>query len=199
MRTRNALIWLLLALPSITAACEEENIFESIPERVDHGTDQLWQLGFEGFPSGFDLPTGTRFFVGPSRIDPDFGTFVLDQRTDGTLIFRPYSTLASGFSRVRLGMIDLGARSFESVTVVPEGGYSSPIDSLGVPVVQGHTYAFRISTPLGTVTALNYAKVHVVQVARQVASDPRSRFVRFEWAYQQQPQDRDVAVVEEET
>ena len=198
MRTRDALAWLLLALP-VAAACEEENPFEAIPEQVDHGTDQIWQLGFEGFPSGFDLATGTRFFVGPSRIDPDIGTFVLDQRADGTLIFRPYSTLASQFSSVRVGMIDLGARSFESVTVVPESGYSAPTDSLGVPVVQGHTYAFRVSTRLGAVTALNYGKIHVVQVARQVASDPASRFVRFEWAYQRQPQDRDVAVEEEET
>ena len=197
MRRRNPLVWLLLALPAVAGACDEENLFESIPERVDHGTDQIWQLGSEGFPSGFDLPTGTRFFVGPSPINPDFGTFVLDQRTDGTLIFRPYSTLAFGFSSVRVGMIDLGARTFESVTVVPEGGYSSPTDSLGVPVIQGHTYAFRISTRLGSVTALNYGKIHVSQVARQIPDNPRSRFVRFEWAYQNQPQDRDVAVEED--
>lgn len=183
-----------LALIALVAACDEENPFQSIDEEVEHGSSQLWELGLDGFPSGFDIPTGERFFVGPSSVLTTFGTFVLVARSDGTLVLRPYATLVSGFSSVRTGIQDLGVRSFEAVESVPEGGYNSPSDSLGVPVVAGHTYAFRLSIAQQGVVFINYAKLHVQEVGLQFPQNPGSRFVRFEYAYQEQPLNRNVAV-----
>jgi hypothetical protein len=196
MRTREAAMILVLAAWPL-AGCDEQNIFETIPEQVFHGTTQLWELGLEGFPSGFDIPTGTRFFVGPSSIGMSFGSFVLEGRDDGTLVFRPFATIAPGFTAVRVGLQDLGARPFSAVTEVPDGNYSLPNDSTGVAVVQGHTYAIRVSgsTPTGLI-AINYGKLHVAEVGLQFPEDPRSRFARIEWAYQNQPQERNVTVVE---
>jgi hypothetical protein len=197
MRAREAGGILALALIAFAAACDDENPFRSIEPEVETGSSQVWELGLEGFPSGFDIPSGARFFVGPSTTTSTFGTFVLDARPDGTLVFRPYSTLVSVLSAVRTGIQDLGARPFSAVTEAPEGGYSSPSDSLGVPVVEGHTYAFRISIASQAVIPINYAKLHVLEVGQQVPGDERSRFIRFEWAYQEQPLNRNVAVEEE--
>lgn len=197
MRARRRAALLVLLCGALVGACKERNPFEGVPERVDHGASQIWELGLEGFPNAFDVPTGRRFIVGADAIASSFGTFVLDARPDGTLVLRPFSTIAPGFSSSRVGIQDLGALSFEAVTEVPDGGYKAPGDSTGVPVVEGHSYALRISTqfPSGLL-ALNYAKVHVSQLGRQSPNDPRSRFVLFEWAYQNRPQERNVTVVD---
>ena len=194
MRARDLGRILALVLMSFAVACDEENPFQSIDEEVENGTSQVWELGFETFPSGFDIPSGERFFVGVTTVPSTFGTFVLDARPDGTLVFRPYSTLVSVLSAVRTGIQDLGAVSFSSVAEVPDGGYNPPSDSLGVPVLAGHTYAFRISITDQPVVPINYAKLHVIEIGQQVPSDPGSRFIRFEWAYQEQPLNRNVTV-----
>src|SRR5687768_16391106 len=167
MRARDLGRILALGLMSFVVACDEENPFQSIDEGVDHGTSQVWELGLETFPSGFDIPSGERFLVGVTTVPSTFGTFVLDARPDGTLVFRPYSTLVSVLSAVRTGIQDLGARSFSSVAEVPDGGYSSPSDSLGVPVLAGHTYAFRLTDTSQAVIPINYAKLHVIEVGQQ--------------------------------
>jgi hypothetical protein len=198
MRTRDttrrfrALALIALALAG-TAACDEANPFRTIPEEVRTGSSQLWELGLLGFPSGYDIPTETRFFVGPSSVLSSVGTFVLASRDDGTLVLRPYAPFAPGFSVVRTGIQDLGAVSFDAVVEVPEGGYTSSSDTLGVPVVEGHTYALRISIPSQGVVFINFAKLHVVDVGQQLPGDPGSRFILFEWAYQNQPLNRNVA------
>jgi hypothetical protein len=194
MRARDLGRILALVLVSLVVACGEENPFQSIEEEVDHGTSQVWELGLETFPSGFDIPTGERFFVGPTSVPSTFGTFVLDVRTDGTLTFRPYSTLVPLLSAVRTGIQDLGPRPFSSVTEVPDSGYNSPSDSLGVPVVEGHTFAVRISITNQPVIPINYAKLHVIEVGQELPSDPGSRFIHFEWAYQEQPLNTNVTV-----
>ena len=197
MRARDAGGCLALALIAFAAACEDQNPFESVDPEVETGASQVWELGLEGFPSGFDIPSGERFFVGPTTTLSTFGTFVLEARTDGTLVFRPYSTLASVLSSVRTGIQDLGTRPFTAITEAPEGGYTAPSDSLGVPVVAGHSYAFRISIANQGIIPINYAKLHVIEVGQQFPGNARSRFIRFEWAYQQQPLNRSVAVEEE--
>lgn len=194
MRARELGRIVALLLVSFVVACDEENPFQSIDEEVEHGTSQVWELGLATFPSGFDIPSGERFFVGPTTVPSTFGTFVLDARPDGTLVFRPYSTLVSVLSVVRTGIQDLGTVSFSSVAEVPDGGYSLPSDSLGVAVLAGHTYAFRISITDQAVIPINYAKLHVIELGQQLPGDPRSRFIRFEWAYQEQPLNRNVTV-----
>jgi hypothetical protein len=194
---RRAARLVAVALAIFAAACEDENPFSAIEPDVETGSSQIWELGLEGFPSGMDIPSGERFFVGPTTTLSDFGTFVLDSRTDGTLVFRGYSTLVSILSVVRTGIQDLGTRPFDSVTEVPESGYSSPSDSLGVPVLAGHTYALRISIAGQSVIPINYAKLHVLEVGQQLPGDPGSRFVRFQWAYQEQPLNRNVTVPED--
>lgn len=190
---------LAVACAMIVGACGERNPFDIVPERVDHGTSQIWELGLAGFPNAFDLPSGRRFIVGVSSIGSSFGSFVLVSDADGTLVFRPFATVAPGFSASRVGIQDLGASSFESVLEVPDGGYRAPSDTVGVPVVEGHTYAFRVTTQFAVgLLGLNYAKVHVLQVGQEVADDPRSRIVHFQWAYQNRPQDRNVTVVDEQ-
>jgi len=194
MRTRSLKAAAFALLVVAGAACGDENPFRSIPDLVIEGNSQLWELGLEGFPSGFDIPSGQRFFVGPSSVITSFGTFVLEARDDGTLVFRSFATLTPAFSVVRVGIQDLGARPFEAVTEVPDEGYASVSDTLGVPVVEGHTYAFRISIPSQGLVLINYAKLHVIEVEEQVPGDPGSRFIRFEYAYQNQPLNRNVAV-----
>lgn len=184
----------MAAVALSAAACDEENPFRTIPEEVFAGESKVWEMGLEGFPSAFDIPTETRFFVGPSSVLTSVGTFVLASRTDGTLVLRSYAPLAPGFSVVRAGFQDLGAVPFESVVEVPEAGYTSASDTLGVPVVEGHTYAVRITIPSQGVTFVNYAKLHVIDVGLQFPNDPRSRFILFEWGYQNQPLNRNVAI-----
>jgi hypothetical protein len=200
MRAREVIALLAIVGAPLAGACDEESPFETVPEEVIHGTDQIWELGLEGFPAAFDLPSGQRFVVGASAISGSFGTVVLEGREDGTLVFRSFATLAPDFSFARVGLQDLGPRSFASVTEVPEGGYTVPSDSTGVPIVEGHTYALRISTVFaGGIVGLNYGKITVTEVGLQFPADPRSRFVRFDWAYQVQPQDLNVAVEEDGT
>ncbi|MFN2421011.1 MAG: hypothetical protein ABR527_06485 [Gemmatimonadota bacterium] len=200
MRKREALALLAIVVAPLAGGCNEQSPFETIPEEVVHGTDQIWELGLEGFPAAFDLPSGQRFVVGASSISGSFGTVVLEGREDDTLVFRSFATLAPDFSFSRVGIQDLGSRSFDSVTEVPEGGYTLPSDSTGVPIVAGHTYAVRITTTFSSgIVGLNYGKITVLEVDRQFPADPRSRFVRFEWAYQVRPQDVTVAVEEDGT
>ena len=177
------------------AACDEENPFQNTAPRVLSGESQVWELGLPAFPSGWDFFSGTRIFVGTDEISGASGTFILDMRVDGTLVFRPFSTLfPSGLSVTRTGIQDLGAVSWESVEEVPGDGYSDVSDSNGVAVVSGHVYAFRISRPQGTIVPINFAKLQVIEVGSEVPGQPGSRFARFRWAYQIQPLNQHVAV-----
>lgn len=174
-----------------TTACGDDNPFRTVEPVVNEGDDQVWELALPGFPSGWDFAAGERFFVGTSQIGNTSGTWVLDSRGDGTLILRSFSTLAPNLSFVRTGIIDLGAVPFDTVDRAPAGGYSSVNDSDGVPAIEGHTYAFRISfIATGGVVPINYAKLSVIEVGQEFAGDPNSRFIRFEWAYQVQPLNR---------
>ena len=175
------------------AGCGEENPFRTTSPEIESGETQVWELGLEAFPSGWEFVSGTRIFVGTDDLALGSGDFVLDARPEGTLVFRPFSTLlVPGVSSTRTGIRDLGAVPWESVDEVPEGGYSDVNDSAGVPVEAGHVYAFRISRQQGTIVPLNYAKLQVIEVGTEDAGDPRSRFVRFRWAYQVQPLNRRV-------
>lgn len=177
----------------VATACGDENPFRSTSPEIEAGEAQVWELGLETFPSGWEFVSGTRIFVGTDELALGSGDFVLDARPEGTLVFRPFSTLlVPGVSSTRTGIRDLGAVPWESVEEVPEGGYSDVNDSAGVPVESGHVYAFRISRQQGTIVPLNYAKLQVIEVGTEVAGDPRSRFVRFRWAYQVQPLNRRV-------
>lgn len=183
-----------VAVFSGATACDEQNPFRTVEPVVNEGNDQVWEIALPGFPSGWDFPSGERFFVGTSEIGSTFGTWVLDSRADGTLIFRPFSTLAPSLSFIRTGIIDLGTVPFDAVESAPVGGYSSVNDSAGVPAIEGHTYAFRISfVATRGVVPINYAKLSVIDVGQAFAGDPNSRFVRFEWAYQVQPLNRQLA------
>ncbi|HUP01733.1 MAG TPA: hypothetical protein VM737_09480 [Gemmatimonadota bacterium] len=181
----------------ILAGCDEDNPFRATPEDVLTGESQVWELGLSAFPSAYDFARGERFFLsnlrGPGR-DPLTGRIVgdwaLDARADGTLILRPLSTLAPELVVTRTGIQDLGAILFDSVLEAPADGYSAADDSLGVPVVAGHVYAFRISDLSQIGTPLNYAKLEVIEVGQEIPGDPRSRFIRFRWAYQRQPLNR---------
>lgn len=187
MRSLLVVVMVLLG----ASACDEENPFRTVAPVINGGDAQVWELALPGFPSGWDFPAGERFFVGTSEIGSTFGTWVLDSRADGTLIFRPFSTLAPDLSFIRTGIIDLGSVPFDAVESAPGGGYSSVNDPAGVPVIEGHTYAFRISfVATGGVVPINYAKLSVIDVDQEFAGDPNSRFIRFEWAYQVQPLNR---------
>lgn len=178
------------------AGCDEGNPFRNTTPGVSSGTDQVWELALAGFPSGWAFSTGERFFVGTSAT-PSNGAFVLDAGDDGTLVFRAFSDLAPGQSVVRTDVQDLtetrDAGSFESVTTVPEGGYQDAAE-----VVEGHVYAFRLATLGSSLVPLNYAKLEVIDLDREVASDPDSRFIVFRWAYQRQPLNRNVQVPDSE-
>jgi len=191
---RRALAVLLLGI--LAAACNEENPFRTQPENVTSGESQVWELALPAFPSGWDFPSGQRLFIGTTDIGGTRGTWVLDGRADGTLIFRPFSTIAAGISLIRTGIADLGAVSFESLEEVPDAGYSAVDDSTGVPIVEGHVYAFRITTLGSSFVPINYAKLEVIDAGQEFPDDPASRFIRFRWAYQEQPLNR--RVVEEE-
>jgi len=185
---------LALALAALAlTACGDENPFRNTTPQVVSGEAQIWELGLPAFPSGWDFPTGQRLFIGTDEIGSSTGTFVLDARNEGTLVFRPFSTfLAPGLSGVRTGIIDLGTVPFESIEEVPESGYSDVNDPTGVAVQQGHVYAFRITRQQGQIVPINYAKLEVIQVGSEFPEEPRSRFVRFRWAYQVQPLNRRV-------
>lgn len=180
-----------LAVLFVVTACGEDNPFRTVAPVVNEGDAQVWELAVPKFPSGWDFPAGERFFIGTSEIGSTFGSWALDSRTDGTLILRPFSTLAPNLSLIRTGIIDLGAVPFGTVETAPPGGYSSVNDPAGVPVIEGHTYAFRISfINTGGVVPINYAKLSVIEVGQELAGNPNSRFIRFEWAYQVQPLNR---------
>lgn len=191
-------ILLAVAAAMAIAACGEDNPFRNEPPFVLVGTSQVWELELEGFPSAFSLGTGLRFFVGVDDLGPVDAMWVLAAREDGTLVFRPFSTLVvPAFSLLRVGIRDMGAVSFESVAEAPDGGYSDVNDSTGVPVIEGHVYTFRI-TQLGTIpTRTNFAKLEVIEVGQQFPEDPRSRFIRFRWAFQVQPLNRTLVVEDE--
>jgi hypothetical protein len=180
----------ILAVLLVATACDEDNPFRSVVPVVNEGDSEVWELALPEFPSGWDFAVGERFFIGTTEIGSTFGTWVLDSRTDGTLILRPFSTLAPGLSLIRTGIIDLGAVPFDTVEIAPAGGYSSVSDPAGVPVIEGHTYAFRISFITGGVVPINYAKLSVIDLGQEFAGNPSSRFIRFEWAYQVQPLNR---------
>lgn len=186
----------LATLAALTlAACDEENPFQNTSPQVVSGESQVWELGLPAFPSGWDFFSGTRIFVGTDEISSGSGVFILDSRIDGTLVFRPFSTLfPSGVSVTRTGIQDLGAVSWESVEDVPGDGYSDVNDSTGVAVLPGHVYAFRISRQQGTIVPINFAKLQVIEVGTEVPGQPGSRFARFRWAYQVQPLNQHVAV-----
>ena len=187
---------LLVALAALAlAACDEENPFRNTAPQVVSGENQVWELGLPAFPSGWDFVSGTRIFVGTDEIAGSTGVFVLDARDDGTLVFRPFSTLLSpGLAVARTGIQDLGAVPWESVEEVPDGGYSDVNDSTGVAVQSGHVYAFRITRQQGTIVPINFAKLQVIDVGTEVPGQPGSRFVHFRWAYQVQPLNHRVAV-----
>jgi len=185
-----------IGLAAAIVACDEDNPFRNTQPLVFGGTDQIWELGTPGFPSGWDFLSGQRFFVGTTSLDRFSGTVVLASRPDGTLVFRGFSTIAPEIANVRTGIQDLGAVSFESVVEVPEDGYSAVDDTTGVPVIEGHVYAFRLTRIGNVVVPINFAKLVVIEVGTQIVGDPQSRFVRFEWMFQNQPLNRRV---EEET
>ena len=178
-------------------ACEETNPFRNTQERVFSGSSELWELSLDGFPSGWDFPSATRLFVGTSGVDNFTGTFVLDAREDGTLVLVPFSILAAGLSGQRTGIRDLGAVSFDGVQSVPTDGYNSTSDPEGTMIEIGHVYAFRIALLISAVVPINYGKLEVIDIGQQDPADPRSRFIRFRWAYQLQPNNTDLRVEEE--
>jgi hypothetical protein len=191
---RRRILYAALAALSL-AACDEENPFRNTTPQVQSGENQVWELGLPAFPSGWDFVTGSRIFVGTDEITGATGVFVLDARADGTLVFRPFSTLlTSGLGVARTGIQDLGAVPWESVEEVPDGGYSDVNDASGVAVQAGHVYAFRITRQQGTIVPINFAKLQVIDVGTEVPGQPASRFVRFRWAYQVQPLNHRVAV-----
>lgn len=191
--------WMALAaLILAVAACDEANPFRGTEPFVRTGSSTVWELDLAGFPSAFDFAIGTRFFVGTTPSGTFDGAWVLDARSDGTLVFRPFSTLVPGLSLNRTGIRDMGPISFDGLTEAPGSGYSDASDSTGVPVVQGHVYAFRVSRlGVGTLVPVNYGKLEATRVDRQFPDDPSSRFVEFRWAYQLQPQNRSLVVEEE--
>jgi hypothetical protein len=184
----------LLVLGAILlAACDDENPFRNTTPQVFEGETQLWELGLPAFPSAWDFASAERIFVGTDEIGGSTGTFLLDARPNGTLVFRAFSTfLAPGLTAVRTGIQDLGAIPFESVEEVPEDGYSDVDDAAGVAVETGHVYAFRISRSQAGIVPINYAKLVVLEVGTEFPGQPASRFARFRWAYQVQPLNRRV-------
>lgn len=180
---------LLAALLLAAPGCDEDNPFRNVPDEVSTGTSQVWELSLPGFPSGFDFPTEQRLFVGEGGFASSLGNFLLDARGDGMLILRPFSSLVD-FTAARTGIQDLGPVDFDAVLEAPDTGYIAVDDSGGVPVVAGHVYAFRITRLQSGVVPINYAKLVVLEAGTEFPDDPRSRFVRFDWSYQNQPQNR---------
>lgn len=194
MRGRRHIVGRLLVLvAALLAACDDENPFRNTTPQVFEGESQLWELGLPAFPSGWDFASAQRIFVGTDEIGGSTGTFLLDARPNGTLVFRAFSTfLAPGLTSVRTGIQDLGAVPYESVEEVPEDGYSDVDDDAGVPVEAGHVYAFRISRSQAGIVPINYAKLAVLEVGSEFPGQPGSRFARFRWSYQVQPLNRRV-------
>ena len=182
---------------ALLAGCDDENPFRGIRPQIIVGASEIWELALPGFPSGFDFGDGVRFFVGTTPTGAFDGTFVLDARDDGTLVFRPFSLVAPGINRLSVRIHDAGAVPFESVDRAPSGPYTEPDDAEGIPVVEGHVYVFRIAQLGGNVVPVNFAKLEVLGVGRENPADPRSRFILFRWAYQEQPLNRNLAVPED--
>ena len=191
---RSCVRGLLAAILLATAACDEDNPFQSVSDEVSTGSSQIWELALTGFPSGFDFPTEQRIFIGEGGFASTLGNFLLDERADGTLILRPFSSLVD-FTTARTGIQDLGPVDFDALLEAPESGYIAVEDSAGVPAVAGHVYAFRITRLQAGAVPINYAKLVVLETGTEFQADPRSRFVRFDWAYQNQPLNR--SLVEE--
>lgn len=185
---------LALTALAVLAGCDEQNPFRNTTPGVSTGTGLVWELALDGFPSGWAFPVGDRFFVGTSPT-PSNGSWVLDARDDGTLVFRSFADLTPGQSVVRTGVVDLtetrGTGSFDGVATAPGSGYEETAE-----VVVGHVYAFRLTTLSATVIPINYAKLEVIEVAREFDDDPDSRYVAFRWAYQRQPLNRNLQVDE---
>lgn len=181
--------WLLAALLIAAAGCDEGNPFRNVSDEVSAGTSEIWELSLSGFPSGFDFPTEQRLFVGEGGFASSLGNFLLDERDDGTLILRPFSSFVD-FTGTRTGIQDMGPVDFDALLEAPESGYISVEDSAGVPVLAGHVYAFRITRLQSGAVPINYAKLVILETGTEFPADPRSRFVRFEWAYQNQPLNR---------
>jgi len=179
----------LAALLLAVSGCDEDNPFRNISDEVSTGSSQVWEFSLAGFPSAFDFPTEQRFFVGEGGFASSLGNFLLDERDDGTLILRPFSSLVD-FTLTRTGIQDLGPVDFDALLEAPESGYIAVDDSAGVPVVAGHVYAFRITRLQSGAIPINYAKLLVLETGTEFPDDPRSRFVRFDWSYQNQPQNR---------
>lgn len=179
----------LLAVAAL--ACDDDNPFRNVTPDVTTGESQVWELSLSGFPSGWDFATAERLFIGTGGFGSSRGSWLLDARPDGTLILRSFSSLTD-FTLVRTGIQDLGPIDFDTVIEVPDGGYSSVDDSTGVPVVEGHVYAFRVSLLTSGAIPINFAKLRIIEAGPEFADDPRSRFVRFEWSYQRQPLNRRV-------
>lgn len=196
MTNRALKILPLVAALALSAACDEKSPFINTPPAVFTTTGQVWELGLEGFPSAYGFTTARRYFVGVEAIGAFEATWLLDGLPGGPLTFRPYSTYAPAVSLLRVGIQDLGAVPYASITVAPESGYSDVNDSTGVAVVEGHVYAFRISQLGQGVTPINYAKLEVIEVDREFPEEPGSRFVRFRYSYQIQPLNRDIAEAE---
>lgn len=174
-----------VAMLAMTSACEEDNPFRNQPPEVTGGESQVWELSLPAFPSGWDFRLGRRLFIGSTEIGRSIGAWVLDANVDGALVFVPFSEIAPDLTTLRTGIADLGPVAFESIAEVPSQGYAA--DSSGVRVFEGHVYAFRM-TDLGVgASPVNYAKLEVTEIGQEFAGDPRSRFIRFQWAYQEQP------------
>ena len=191
-RRRAAVAVALLSLTSL--GCEDDNPFRNVSPDITTGESRVWELALPGFPSAWDFPTARRLFIGSGGFSSSIGSWLLDERTDGTLILRSFSSLVD-FTLVRTGIQDLGAVDFDTVIEAPGDGYSAVDDSTGVPAVEGHVYAFRISRLTTGVIPINFAKLRIIEIGMEFPDDPQSRFVRFEWSYQQQPLNR--RVVEE--
>ena len=131
MRRRNRRVSLLAIIAvALLAACDDDdNPFQNVEPEVIEGEDQVWEMGLPSFPSGWDFSTARRIFVGTDEIGGGDGTFLHDERTDGTLVFRAFSTyVPPALSRIRTGIRDLGTVSYESVEEVPDDGYSDVND-----------------------------------------------------------------------
>ena len=189
MRRRVEVALALLLIAGL--GCDEDNPFRNVSSIVTTGESQVWELSLSGFPSAWDFPSAQRIFIGADGFSSSVGNWLLDARSDGTLILRPFSSLVP-VALTRTGIRDLGPVDFHSVIEVPDNGYSAIDDSTGVPVVEGHVYAFRISRLSAGVIPINYAKVRIIEAGTEFSDDPRSRFVRFEWSYQSQPLNRRV-------
>lgn len=183
---------LITAIAALGYGCGEGNPFEGSTPIVLEGEGRVWQFALETYPSGWDLAVGDRLFLGTQPFNAVIGSWILDEREDGTLVFKNFATFLPEASAVRTTMQDLGPISYEDLEVVPEGGYSEVNLPEGLEVIAGHTYAFRESRIVQGVVPVNYAKLQVTRIGQEFPDDPDSRFIEFIWAFQGQPRNRRV-------